>query len=316
MKAIVYLKNGSPEKLILQEVEQAAPGKYEILLKVKACSLNAADYRSMKMGVIPKSKIFGADVAGIVEAVGEAVCLFKPGDAVIADLSNAGFGGLAEYVCAHEKHFVLKPDNVSFETAAALPLAALTALAGLRDKGKLQKGEKVLLVGSAGGVGTFALQLARYFGARITAVCSARNAEQALKLGADTVVDYAHTHFTSLNERFDLVLAVNGNHSLRSYFKMLKPGGRYVMIGGGYRQIFEALLLGWLFSLGSRKAMALNFKPQRDNLAFLAKLLENNHLKPVIEKVLSLEETAQGFEFLMKGHASGKVVIRIDSTNT
>lgn len=311
MKAIVYHKKGAPQKLMLKEVDKPVPGDCEILVKIHAASLNAADYRSMQMGSIPKSKIFGADVAGIVEAVGTEVQFFKPGDAVLGDLSNAGFGGLAEYVCAHEKYFVLKPEKVSYEEAAALPLAGLTALVGLRDKGKLRDGEHLLLAGSAGGVGTYALQLAKFFGARVTAVCSTRNVEQTLKLGADEVLDYAQTDFAALPGLYDLVLAVNGNRPLRTYLKVLKPGGRYVMIGGGYRQIFEALLLGWLFSLGSKKAMALNFKPRRDDLLFLARLLEEGYLKPVIDRILPLEETALGFDYLQQGHASGKVVIRI-----
>ncbi|MBN2805954.1 MAG: NAD(P)-dependent alcohol dehydrogenase [Prolixibacteraceae bacterium] len=311
MKAIVYQKRGTPEKLILKEVEKPVPGDHEILVKIHATSLNAADYRSMQMGLIPKRKIFGADVAGIVEAVGPKVTLFNDGDAVMGDLSNAGFGGLAQYVTADEKVFVHKPENISFDAAAALPLAGLTALVGLRDRGKLQKGEEFLLVGSAGGVGTYALQLAKFFGARVTAVCSTHNVEQTLKLGADEVIDYNTTDFTTLPGCYDLVLAVNGNRSLRSYYKMLKPGGRYVMVGGSFRQIFQALLLGWLYSFGSRKMTALSFKPLRDDLRFLAQLMHEGYLQAVIEKHYPLDETVAAFKYLRQGHARGKVVIHL-----
>jgi NADPH:quinone reductase-like Zn-dependent oxidoreductase len=311
MKAIVYQKRGAPEKLILKEVDKPVPGEYEILVQIHATSLNAADYRSMQMGIIPKSKIFGADVAGVVQSVGSKVTFFKPGDAVVGELSNAGFGGLAQYVAANEKNFVLKPEKISFEDAATLPLAGLTALVGLRDKGKLQKGDELLLVGSAGGVGTYALQLARFFGARITAVCSARNAEQSLTLGADEVIDYTMTDFTTLSKRFDLVLAVNGNRSLLSYYNMLKPGGRYVMVGGALSQVFQSLLLGWLFSFGSRKVTALTFKPQRDDLQFLTKLMDEGYLQAVIDRRYPLEETATAFNYLLEGHARGKVLVNV-----
>lgn len=313
MKAIVYQKRSSSEKLVLKEVEKPVPGEKEVLVKVYASSLNAADYRSMQMGIIPKSKIFGADVAGVVEATGANVTLFNVGDAVMGDLSNAGFGALAQYVAADEKLLVHKPELISFEEAAAMPLAGLTALVALRDKGQVKKGETLLLVGSAGGVGTYALQLAKFYGVRVSAVCSARNAKQSLDLGAGEVIDYAQTDFTRLDKRFDLVVAVNGKRSLRSYYKMLKPGGRYVMVGGALSQVFQALLLGWLFSFGSRKVKALSFKPRRDDLLFLARLMNEGHLRAIIDRHYPLEETAAAFTYLREGHARGKVVITVNN---
>lgn len=311
MKAMVYQKRGAPGKLLLKEVEKPVPGEHEVLVKIYASSLNAADYRSMQMGIIPRRRIFGADVAGIVEAKGAKVTLFKVGDAVMGDLSNAGFGALAQYVAVNEKVLVPKPESISFEEAAAIPLAGLTALVALRDKGKVKKGETLLLVGSAGGVGTYALQLATFYGARVSAVCSARNAKQSLDLGAGEVIDYAQTDFTRLDKRFDLVVAVNGKRSLRSYYKMLKPGGRYVMVGGALSQVFQALLLGWLFSLGSRKVKALSFRPRRDDLLFLARLTNEGHLRSIIDRSYRLEESAAAFSYLRQGHARAKVVITL-----
>ena len=182
MKAVLYNKKGSPEKLSLYEIDKPVPGENDVLIRVHVVSLNAADYRSMKMGIIPKRKIFGADVAGSIESVGRNCSVFKPGDEVMGDLASFGFGGLAEYVTAPERALVLKPEQVSFEAAATLPLAAITALQALRDKGNIQKGQKVLIVGSAGSVGPFAVQIARYYGAEVTGVCSSKNLNQTLSI--------------------------------------------------------------------------------------------------------------------------------------
>jgi NADPH:quinone reductase-like Zn-dependent oxidoreductase len=223
MKAVLYNKKGTPHKLSLSEIDKPIVKDNEVLIRVQAVSLNAADYRSMKMGMIPTSKIFGADVAGVVESVGKNTSVFKPGDEVMGDLSGFGFGGLAEYVTAPEKALVLKPKQVSFEAAATLPLAGITALQALRKKGDIQKGQKVLIVGSAGSVGTFAVQLANYFGADVTGVCSTRNLEQTLSLGAHKVIDYTKEDFLNGNERYDLILAINGNYPLFAYRKCLNP---------------------------------------------------------------------------------------------
>ena len=241
MKAVLYDKKGSPEKLSLHEIDKPVPADDEVLIRVHAVSLNAADYRSMKMGIIPKRKIFGADVAGRIESVGKNTSVFKPGDEVMGDLASFGFGGLAEYVTAPERALVLKPGQVSFEEAATLPLAGITALQALRNKGNIQKGQKVLIVGSAGSVGPFAVQIAKYFGAEVTGVCSTKNISQTLSIGADYVIDYTKEDFWKSNDRYNLILGINGNYPLFAYKRTLTPSGRYVMVGGSLSQIFKSL---------------------------------------------------------------------------
>lgn len=232
MKAVVYHKKGSPEKLIYCDVDKPVPNDNEVLIKIHAVSVNAADYRSMKMGLIPKRRIFGADIAGRVESVGKNITQFKVGDEVMGDLAKFGFGGFAQYVTAPEKALIIKPAKISFEEGAALPMAALTALQALRDKGNIQKGQKVLIVGSAGGVGTFAVQLAKYFDTEITGVCGSNNALQTSSLGADYVIDYTKEDFKNNNKRYNLIVAINGNYPILAYKKNLTPNGIYVMVGG------------------------------------------------------------------------------------
>ncbi|MFO7656978.1 MAG: NAD(P)-dependent alcohol dehydrogenase [Bacteroidales bacterium] len=300
-----------PHKLALCEIDKPIPKDNEVLIRVQVVSLNAADYRSMKMGMIPKSRIFGADVAGIVESVGKNTSIFMPGDEVIGDLSNLGFGGLAEFVAAPEKALVLKPRQVSFEAAATLPLAGITALQALRNKGDIQKGQKVLIVGSAGSVGPFAVQLAKYFGAELTGVCSTKNLSQTLSLGADKVIDYTKEDFLNGNERYDLILGINGNYPLFAYRKSLNPNGKYVMVGGSLSQIFKSLLFGWLLSFGSKKMKSATAKANKQDLEFLAGLLENGSIKPVIERRYPLEKTADAMDYLSLGHPTGKVIILV-----
>ena len=212
---------------------------------------------------------------------------------------------------APEKALVLKPSKISFEEAAALPMAAVTALQGLRDKGHIQKGQKVLIAGGAGGVGTFAIQLARHFGAEVTALCSTKNLEQAISLGATHVIDYSKEDFTKSKNRYDLILAVNGNRSLFAYKKMLNPGGIYVMAGGALSQVFRSLLFGGLMSFGSRKMRSLAAKPDQKDLEFIAKLAEEGRIRPVIDRVYPLDKTADAMKYLKEGHAKGKVVINL-----
>jgi NADPH:quinone reductase-like Zn-dependent oxidoreductase len=311
MKAVLYNKKTTPYKLPLCEIDKPIAKDNEVLIRVQAVSLNAADYRSMKMGMIPTSKIFGADVAGIVESVGKNISVFKPGDEVMGDLSGFGFGGLAEFVAAPEKALVLKPKQVSFEAAATLPLAGITALQALRKKGDIQKGQKVLIVGSAGSVGTFAVQLANYFGANVTGVCSTRNLEQTLSLGAHKVIDYTKEDFMNGNECYDLILAINGNYPLFSYRKCLNPNGKYVMVGGSLPQIFKSLVFGWLFSIGSKKMTSVAAKANQQDLEFLAGLLENGSIKPVIERRYTLEQAAEAMNYLGQGHSSGKIIVLV-----
>ncbi len=309
MKAIIYYKKGSPEKLVYSEIDKPVPRDNEVLIKVQAVSLNAADYRSMKMGIIPKRKIFGADIAGIIEAAGKNITLFKPGDEVMGDLASFGFGGLAEYVAAPEIALVAKPSQVSFEEAAAMPMAAMTALQALRNKGRVQKGHKVLIVGSAGGVGTFAVQIARYFEAEVTGICSPKNVQQTLTLGADHVIDYTKEDFSKSRNRYDLILAINGNYSLLTYKKTLTKNGIYVVVGGSLSQIFESLVFGRLISFGSKKMKSLAAKANQKDLEFLAELLEKGMIRPVIEKRYTLDKAADAMNYLRQGHAAGKVVI-------
>jgi len=311
MKAIVYNKTNSPNKLAYCDVEKPRQNDNEVLIKIVCASINAADYRSLKMKMIPKKKIFGAAIAGTVESVGKNIQQFKPGDEVLGDLSDFGFGGFADYAVAPEKALTLKPAKLSFEEAATLPVAATTALKALRDKGNIQKGQKVLIVGAAGGVGTFALQLANYYGAITTAVCGTKNLERSSDLGAESVIDYTKEDFTKSNERYDLILAINGSYSLFGYKRILNPNGIYVMVGGGLLQIFKSIFFGWLLSFGTKKMRFLSAKSDPKDLEFVANRLENREIKAVIERRYSLSETADAMHYLSEGHAQGKVIIEI-----
>lgn len=311
MKAIVYKSNSYPDKLVYCDIDKPVPDENEVLVEVHAVSLNAADYRSMKMGMIPKRKIFGADIAGRIESVGKNISLFKIGDEVIGELADYGFGGLAEFVAAPENLIILKPASISFEEAATLPIAALTALQALRDKAGIQKGKKVLIVGSAGGVGTFAVQLARYFEAEVTGVCGPGNVNQTLSLGADHVIDYTKEDFSKGDRQYDIILGINGNYSLSSYRKCLTPNGVYVMIGGSLSQISKSMLLGWILSFGSKKMKSLAAKPNKDDLELLAGLLEKGIIRPVIDKRYPLDKAAEAMNYIKQGHSKGKVLVNI-----
>src|SRR3972149_3723536 len=256
MKAIVYTKCGSPDVLQLKDVEKPTPKDNEVLIKIHAASVNAYDWhfltadifliRLMGGGLLkPKNTRLGADIAGRVEAVGRNVKQFRPGDEVFGDI---GHGGFAEYTCAPESRLALKPANLSFEEAAAVPMAALTALQGLRDEGQIQPGQKVLVYGASGGVGTFAVQIAKSFGAEVTAVCSPRNLDMLRSIGADHVIDYTREDFTHNGQHYDLIAAANGYHSILDYRRALSPGGIYVALGGSMFQVLQGLLLGPLVS--------------------------------------------------------------------
>lgn len=316
MKAVVYNRKNYPDKLVFCDIDKPVPKDNEVLIKVLAVSLNAADYRSMKMGLIPERKIFGADIAGTIESAGKNISMFKPGDEVLGDLANYGFGGLAEYVIAPEKALVIKPEQISFEEAATLPIAAITALQALRDKANIQKGQKVLIVGSAGGVGTFAVQLAKYFGAEVTGVCSSKNAQQTLSLGADYVIDYTKENFTKRELRYNIILGINGNYPLLAYKKTLTSNGTYVMIGGSLLQIFKSLLFNWLLSFGSKKMKSLTAKSNKNDLELLTQLLEKGIIKPVIDRRYSFDKAVDAMNYIKQGHATGKVLINIEPKQT
>lgn len=324
MKAIVYEKYGPPDVLHLQEVEKPTPKEDEVLVKVHAASINAADWhlltadifliRLMGMGLLkPKNPILGADVAGRVEAVGRNVKQFKPGDAVFGDVFGHGSGSFAEYVTAPASALVLKPKNLSFEQAAAVPLAAITALQGLRDVGHIQSGQKVLIQGASGGVGTFAVQIAKSFGTEVTAVCSTRNLEQARALGADHVIDYTKEDFTQSGQHYDLILAANGYHSLAAYKRALTPQGIYVMAGGAPAQLFQAMLLGaWMSERNGKKLTGVSAKSNHKDLLFVRDLAESGKIVPVIDGCYPLSKTADAFRYFEKVHAKGKVVVTVN----
>jgi NADPH:quinone reductase-like Zn-dependent oxidoreductase len=323
MKAMVYTHYGTPDVLRLTDVPQPTPKTNEVLIKVYATSVNKADWLALTADTLlvrlavggistPKHPILGADVAGRVEAVGSAVTQFKQGDEVFGDLSNASFGGLAEYVAVPDSAIALKPHNLSFEEAAAVPLAGITALQAVRDKAGVRAGQKVMINGASGGVGSFAVQIAKALGAEVTAVCSTRNIEMVRSLGADQVIDYTQEDFTQRAERYEVIVAVNGDLPLATYARMLRPKGTYVVAGGSMRQIFQGMLLGPLYSLTSGKKFGnVMAKANQKDLIALADLLRVHKVRPVIDRCFPLSEAANAFRYLGEGHARGKVVVTV-----
>ena len=324
MKAIVYNQYGPPEVLQLIEMEKPIPKDDQVLVKVYAASVNAAEWhlltadiflvRLMTGGLLkPKNTRLGSDVAGRVEAVGGNVTQFRPGDEVFGDIASSSSGSFAEYAVVAEMALALKPANLSFEQAAAVPLAGITALQGLRDQGHIQSGQKVLINGASGGVGTFAVQIAKVFGAEVTAVTSTGKLDQALSLGADHVIDYTKDDFTQNGQQYDLILAVNGYHPLSAYQRALAPQGIYVMAGGTPAQIFQALLLGPLKSKsGGKKITSLTAHANQKDLVILKELLEGGKIVPAIDRTYPLSETAEALRYLGAGHARGKIVITVE----
>jgi NADPH:quinone reductase-like Zn-dependent oxidoreductase len=321
MKAFVFHKYGPPDVLRLEEFEKPTPKEGEVLVKVHAASVNALDWHLLTADIFmvrlmggglfkPKNIRLGADVAGQVEAVGKNVVQFKTGDAVFGDVAPWDGGSFAEYVCVPEKAFALKPAKLSFEEAAAVPVAAITALQGLRDEGRVQPGQQVLINGASGGVGTFAVQIARHLGAEVTAVCSPRNQEQARTLGAAHVIDYTKEDFTTTGQQYDMILAVNGYHTLSAYRRALKPGGRYVMAGGTTAQIFQSMLLGPRMSKKQGIKMGgVSAKASQKDLNTLKELLESGAILPIIAKSYPFSQTPEAVRHLGAGHASAKIVI-------
>jgi len=327
MKAIVCTKYGPPDGLQLQEVAKPAPKADEVLVEVHAASVNAYDWHLLTADIFlvrlmggglrrPKKAIPGVDIAGRIEAAGSNVKLFRPGDEVFGDISACAEGGFAEYVAVPEHVLALKPAALSFEEAAAVPMAAITALQGLRDQGKIQAGQKVLINGASGGVGTFAVQIAKAFGAEVTAVCSTRNLDLARTLGADRVIDYTREDFTRSGQTYDLVFAANGYHPLSAYKRALAPQGIYVMAGGKPGQIFQAMLLGsWMSEKGGKKLGGFTARASQKDLVMLKELLEAGKVVPVIDRRYSLSEAAEALRYLGAGHARGKVVITVEHSN-
>lgn len=326
MQAIICTKYGSPDVLQLQEVAKPVPKDDEVLIKIHAASINARDWRMMRANPFfirltpggfwqPKNKILGGDVAGRIEAVGKSVKQFKPGDEVFGFLpSSTGRGTFAEYVCANENAISLKPVNLTFEQAAAVPLAALTALQGLRDKGSIQAGQKVLINGASGGVGTFAIQIAKAFGAEVTAVCSTKNLELVRSLGAGHVIDYRREDFTKNGRQYDLILAVNGYRPISDYLGVLKPEGSYVVAGGSMMQLIHVASIGKRpRKKGGRKVSVASLVQSQNDLVLLKELIESGKVKPVIDGYYPLSKTPEAFWYFEKDHPRGKVVITVNT---
>jgi NADPH:quinone reductase-like Zn-dependent oxidoreductase len=320
MKAITRTQYGPPDVLHFSEVAKPTPADGEVLIKICAASVNPLDLYMMRGAPLlrslpgqrtPKYKILGCDIAGRVEAVGKNVKQFQPGDEVFGVTGFAG-GGFAEYVCALEDKVALKPANHSFEDAAAVPVAALSALQGLRDKGRIQPGQKVLIDGASGGVGTFAIQIAKSFGAEVTAVCSTRNLDIARSLGADHVIDYSQENFTRSGLRYDLILGANAHHSVFAYRRSLTPDGIFVLVGGAVIRILQGVILAPLLSRMGRKKMCFFIANiNQKDLLFLKDLLETGRVVPVIDKRYSLSDAAEALRYLEQRHAQGKVVLTV-----
>ncbi len=322
MKAVVFTKYGSPDFFELKKVEKPTPKDNEVLVKVFAVSINSWDWeiligkpfvnRLMAGLLKPKRiKILGCDIAGRVEGVGKKVKQFQPGDEVFGDLSRCGWGGFAEYVSAHEKALALKPASMTFEQAAAVPQAALLALQGLRYKGKIQPGQKVLINGAGGGVGTFAIQIAKSFGTHVTGVDSTVKLEKMRSLGADHVIDYIKEDFTKNGEHYDLILDVMGYHSIFDYKRALSPKGVYVMVGGSSDLVYQFLFLGPWISMTESKKMSLLLHKANKGLADLKALFEAGKVVPVIDRRYPLSEVPEAMRYFGSGKVVGKVVITI-----
>ena len=318
MKAILYTQYGPPDVLQYKEVAIPALADNAVLVKNYAASVNPLDSgvvrgsgRFTGTGLLkPKQKALGSDFAGRVEAVGRLVKQYQVGDEVFGG-DIWGAGGFAEYVSAVEERLTRKPANISFEQAAAVPVAAITALQGLRDKGQIQRGQKVLVDGASGGVGTFAVQIAKSFGAEVTAVCSTRNVDTARSIGADHVIDYTREDFTQRQQRYDLILAANASHSLIDYRRALSPNGIYVWSGGKVN--LQVIFLGPLLSLFGRKKIRFFLaKFNQKDLAFLAELLEAGKVVPVIDRCYPLSDAAAAIRYREEGHALGKVVLTVE----
>lgn len=320
MKAIVYTKYGPPDVLQLEEVEKPFPGDNDVLIEVHATSVNASDCEFLKgkpfytrmWGLLkPRKQVLGSDIAGRVEAVGKNVKQFQPGDAVFGDIFER-WGGFAEYVCAPGDALTLKPEGMTFEEAAAVPQSALLALQGLRDKGNIQPGQKVLINGAGGGSGTFAVQLAKFFGAEVTGVDSTEKLETMRSIGADHVIDYTREDFTRNGRQYDLILDFVASHPIFHYKRALRPGGAYLMVGGSVASVFKTLFLGTLISLtGSKKMGLLGARPNKD-MAYMIELIQSGKVVPFIDKRYPLSEVPEALRYVGEGRAKGKVVITLE----
>ncbi len=325
MKAIVYTKYGSPDVLHIQDVEKPAPSDDQVLVRVHAASLNPAEAH-MRKGMLmarvfagseflkPKKTILGADIAGRVEAVGKNVTQFKPGDEVFGRRSPDGF---AEHVCVSENPIALKPTNITFEQAAAIPVAAITALQSLRDDGQIKPGQKVLINGAAGGVGTFTVQIAKAFGADVTGVTRTQNLDLVRSLGADRVIDYTRENFSRNGQRYDLIIDNAGNHSVADYARALTPNGIGVIVGfTSLALLLQHLVLGRLVSkIGRKKIGMMLAHIKKNDLNFLKEMMEAGTLVPVIDRCYTLSEVSEAYRHLESKRARGKIVVTMQPDN-
>ena len=324
MKAIVYHKYGSPDVLKLEEVQKPTPADNQVLIKVYAASINRSDWEGLvgkplyaRIGGLlkPNNKIPGSDIAGIVEAVGKDVRQFKPGDEVFGLMLNYG-GGFAEYACKSENALALKPAGITFEDAAAIPQAAFIALQGIRDKGQVQPGQKVLINGAGGGTGTLAIQLAKLAGAEVTGVDNAEKMDLMRSLGADHVIDYTKEDFTKNGQQYELILDVIADRSVLAYKRALAPNGNYFMAGGSVVTMFQMLLLGpWIRRTTGKKIRLLVVQTDAKDLVYMTELIESGKVVLAIDKRYSLSEAAEALRYLGEGHAKGKVVITVEQSN-
>jgi NADPH:quinone reductase-like Zn-dependent oxidoreductase len=305
MKAVLFENN----HLVYKDIPKPEPGPGEVLVRIKAASVNALDYRMMKMGIIPKNRIYGADIAGLIEAVGPGSCEWKAGDEVIGELSDSGLGGFAEYAAVPRGVLVRKPENLDWGEAAALPVAAVTAYMALVVKGSVKPGESVLVCGAGGGVGSYAVQLASHFGARVTALCGPSSLDHARSSGAGEVYDYNTTDFDALPGKYDLILLINGGYPLGECRRKLTDTGTCVIIGGPLKNLMAALLATPFLSLGRRKFRILNYKTDREMLNRVVTLAGQGAVRPRIGQTYPLEKTAEAVALLATGHNSGKIVI-------
>jgi NADPH:quinone reductase-like Zn-dependent oxidoreductase len=321
MKAILFTEYGSPDVLQFKEVEKPAPKDDEVLVKVYATSVNPADWHIMRgepflarlaNGLLkPKNPRLGADIAGRVEATGKNVTQFQVGDAVFGELQLNDLGSFAEYICANEDTFALKPAKLTFEQAAAVPLAAFTALQGLRDKGQIQPGQKVLVNGASGGVGTFAMQIAKSCGTEVTGVCSARNLDLVRSIGADHVIDYAKEDFTNNGQHYDLIFDAVGNRSVSDLKRALSPNGICSVAGfTSLPRLFQTMFLG-----GKQVGLMETASANKKDLVIIKELLESGKVVPVIDRTYPLSETPEAIRYLETGRAKGKVVITVERNN-
>jgi len=323
MNAVVYTKYGSPDVLQLKEVEKPIPKDNEVLINVHAASINSWDwvmltgrpleYRLLSGILRPtKTKILGCDIAGRIEVVGRNITQFHPGDDVFGDLCEGFWGGFAEYVCARESELTLKPACMTYEEAAATPQAGLLALQGLCDQREIKPGQKILINGAGGGVGTFAIQMAKSFGAEVTGVDSTGKLDMMSSFGADHVIDYTQEDFTKNGKCYDLILDVKTDRSIFDYRRALSSNGIYVTVGGRTSRILQLVFLGSLISMTGSKKMALIMHKPNKNLNILCKLFESGKIKPVVDRCFPLTETAKAFQYYGEGHFKGKVVITVE----